>query len=40
MLIRGIIANSFEHGFDGWVGRAIAAAAGNTTRTRQPVEAK
>jgi len=40
MLIRGIIANSFEHGFDGWVGRAIAAAAGNTTRTRQSVEAK
>jgi hypothetical protein len=30
MLIRGIIENSFKHGFDRWVGRAIAAAAGNT----------
>jgi hypothetical protein len=39
MLIRGIIENSFEHGFEGWVGRAIAAA-GNSTATGQPVQAK
>jgi hypothetical protein len=39
MLIRGIIENSFEHGFEGWVGRAIAAG-GNTIGTRQPVQAK
>jgi hypothetical protein len=39
MLIRGIIENSFKHGFDGWVGRATAVA-GNTTDTRLPVQAK
>jgi hypothetical protein len=39
MLIRGIIENSFEHGFEGWVGRAIAAT-GNSTATGQPVQAK
>ncbi len=40
MLIRGIIENSFKHGFDRWVGGAIAAAAGNAIGTRQPVQAK
>lgn len=35
MLIRGIIENSFEHGFDAWVGRALAAAAGNTVGARK-----
>jgi len=40
MLIRGIIENSFEHGFDRWVGRSIAVAAGNTTGAKQPVKAK
>jgi hypothetical protein len=40
MLIRGIIENSFEHGFDRWVGRAIAVAAGNTTGAKQSVQAK
>jgi hypothetical protein len=29
-LLKGIIDDSFQHGFDGWVGHAIAAAAGNT----------
>jgi hypothetical protein len=38
MLIRGIIENSFKHGFDGWVGRAIAVAAGNTIGAKQPVQ--
>jgi hypothetical protein len=33
LLIRGIIENSFEHGFNGWVGRAVAVAAGNTIST-------
>ena len=40
MLIRGIIENSFEHGFEGWIGRAIAVAAGDTISTRKPVAAK
>jgi hypothetical protein len=39
MLIRGIIENSFEHGFDRWVGRALAAAA-NATEIKQPVRIK
>jgi hypothetical protein len=40
MLIRGILEDSFKHGLDKWVGRAIAAAAGNTIETSQPVQAK
>jgi len=40
MLIRGIIENSFEHGFDGWIGRALAVAAGNTIETNSVVKAK
>jgi hypothetical protein len=35
MLIRGIIDSSFEHGFDGWIGRAVAAAAGSTIGTKK-----
>ena len=40
MLIRGIIKNSFEHGFDGWIGRALAVAAGNTIGANSVVKAK
>jgi hypothetical protein len=40
MLIRGIIENSFAHGFDGWIGRALAAAAGDTIGTNSVVKAK
>jgi hypothetical protein len=32
LLIQGIIDNSFQYGFDQWMGRAIAAAAGNTIK--------
>jgi hypothetical protein len=39
-LIRGIIENSFEHGFDGWIGRAVAVAARNMIGTDKPVAAK
>jgi hypothetical protein len=39
-LLRGIIDDSFRHGFDGWIGSAIAAAAGNTIYTRKPATAK
>ena len=40
MLIRGIIESSFEHGFDTWIGRAVAVAAGNAIGRRKPVAAK
>jgi hypothetical protein len=30
LLVRGIIENSFEHGFESSIGRALAAAAANT----------
>jgi hypothetical protein len=40
LLIRGIIENSFEHGFDGWIGRAVAVAAGNTIGIKKPAAAK
>jgi hypothetical protein len=40
MLIRGIIENSFKHGFDGWIGRALAVAAGYTISTNSLVKAK
>jgi hypothetical protein len=40
MLIHGIIENSFEHGFDDWIGRALAAAAGNTIGTNSLAKAK
>jgi len=40
MLIRGIIENSFDHGFDGWIGRALAVAAGNTIGTNSIAKAK
>jgi hypothetical protein len=40
MLIRGIIENSFEHGFDAWIGRAVAVAAANTIDTKKPVGAE
>jgi hypothetical protein len=39
-LIRGIIENSFEHGFDCWIGRAVAAAAGSTIGTKKLANAK
>lgn len=39
MLIRGIIESSFQHGFDGWVGRALAVAAGSTIGPEKPVKA-
>jgi hypothetical protein len=34
LLVRDIIENSFEHGFDSWVGRALAVAAGSTSGTQ------
>ena len=37
-LIRGIIESSLEHGFDSWIGRAVAVAAGSTIRTEEPAE--
>lgn len=40
MLIRGIIGSSFEHDFDGWIGRAVAAAAGSTIGTQKLANAK
>ncbi len=40
MLIRGIIENSFRYGFEGWVGRAVAVAAGNTIAGKKSVAAK
>jgi hypothetical protein len=40
LLIGGIIESSFEHGFDGWVGRAVAVAAGNAMSTNKGVAAK
>lgn len=40
LLIREIIENSFMHGFDGWIGHALAAAAGNTLSAKKPVAAK
>lgn len=33
-LVRAIIEDSFRYGFDGWVGRAIVAAAGDTIDSR------
>lgn len=39
-LIRGIIEDSFQHGFDGWVGRAITAAASDTIDTKKSVAAR
>ena len=39
LLIRGIIENSFEYGFDGWLGHALAAGAGNATAAKKPVAA-
>ena len=39
LLIRGIIENSFQHGFDRWVGRAVAVAAEKTIGTKKPVTA-
>jgi hypothetical protein len=38
MLIRGIIESSFEHDFDGWVGRALAVAAENAIGTEKSVK--
>lgn len=40
MLIRGIIDNSFQYGFDGWLGHALAAAAGSVLGRTQSVAAK
>ena len=34
LLIRGIIESSFEHGFDTWIGRALAVAAENAIGRR------
>jgi hypothetical protein len=39
-LIRGIIDNSFEHGFDWWVGHAVSVAAGNTIGPKKSVTAE
>jgi hypothetical protein len=38
MLIRGIIESSSKHGFDKWVGSAIAAAVRHTIETKQAVQ--
>jgi hypothetical protein len=39
LLIRGIVDSSFEHGFDSWIGRAVAVAAGNTIGRRKSIAA-
>ena len=40
MLIRDIIQDSFKHGFDWAVGRALAAASASATNANKPVAAK
>ncbi len=40
MLICGIIENSFSHGFDEWIGRAVAVATGSTIGAKKPVKAE
>lgn len=39
-LIRGIIEDSFRHGFNRWVGRAVAVAAGCTIEVKESIVTK